>query len=96
MWSNWFAVAVTTDAPKTLYVTAAVSASLGRPTRFGPATRQGGLRTSDAKRFAATLIAASEGAVAVSRAEKSLEPFELTAAMLIDQVEHLASRPKRR
>ncbi|MGD0679898.1 MAG: hypothetical protein ABSC94_31330, partial [Polyangiaceae bacterium] len=24
MWSNWFAVAVTTDAPKTLYVTAAV------------------------------------------------------------------------
>jgi TetR/AcrR family transcriptional repressor of lmrAB and yxaGH operons len=64
--------------------------------RLAALLRQGGLHTSDAKRFAATLIAASEGAVALSRAEKSLEPFDLTAAMLIDQVEHLARRPKRR
>jgi TetR/AcrR family transcriptional repressor of lmrAB and yxaGH operons len=64
--------------------------------RLAALLRQGGLRASDAKRFAATLIAASEGAVAVSRAEKSLEPFDLTAAMLIEQVERLASRPKRR
>jgi len=35
---NRFAVAVPTQAPKALYVTAAVSASLGRPARFGPAT----------------------------------------------------------
>src|SRR5882672_9882167 len=55
--------------------------------RLAALLRQGGLGTSDAKHFAATLIAASEGAVAVSRAEKSLEPFDLTASMLVDQVE---------
>jgi hypothetical protein len=36
-----------------------------------------------AARLAATLVAASEGAVVVSRAEGSLEPFELVAAELL-------------
>jgi hypothetical protein len=46
---NRFAVAVPTQAPKALYVTAAVSASLGRPTRFGPATvRQASLDPEEA------------------------------------------------
>ena len=37
-----------------------------------------------AERFAVTVIAASEGAVVVSRAERSLEAFELVASQLVD------------
>jgi TetR/AcrR family transcriptional repressor of lmrAB and yxaGH operons len=61
-------------------------------TRMAALLQKGGLRRNDAKRFAAILIAASEGAVALSRAEKSMEPFELTAAMLLEQVEALLAR----
>lgn len=43
----------------------------------------GGLSVDDAARLAVTLVAASEGAVVVSRAERSLEPFELVAAQLL-------------
>jgi TetR/AcrR family transcriptional regulator, lmrAB and yxaGH operons repressor len=46
----------------------------------------GGLAARDADRFAATLIASSEGAVALSRAEQSLEPFDLVAEQLLAQV----------
>ena len=44
----------------------------------------GGMDAAKAQRVAATVVAASEGAVVVSRAEKSLEPFELVAAQLLD------------
>jgi hypothetical protein len=44
----------------------------------------------DAARVAATLIASTEGAVALSRAEQSLEPFDLVAEQLMDQVRRLA------
>jgi len=44
----------------------------------------GGMEEAKAQRLAATLVAASEGAVVVSRAEKSLEPFELVAAQLLE------------
>lgn len=40
-------------------------------------------------RFAATLVAASEGAVVLSRAEQSMEPFELVAEELLAQVRAL-------
>jgi AcrR family transcriptional regulator len=50
----------------------------------------GGLASRDADRFAATLIASSEGAVALSRAEQSLEPFDLVAEQLLAQVRSLA------
>ena len=43
----------------------------------------GGMSVDDAARLAVTLVAASEGAVVVSRAERSLEPFELVAAQLL-------------
>ena len=42
-----------------------------------------GVDPAAAERFAATLVAASEGAVVVSRAERSLEPFELVATQLL-------------
>jgi hypothetical protein len=37
-----------------------------------------------AARLEATLVAASEGAVVVSRAEQSLEPFELVVEQLLE------------
>ena len=43
-----------------------------------------GVERSVAERFSATLVAASEGAVVISRAERSLEPFDLVAAQLRD------------
>jgi TetR/AcrR family transcriptional regulator, lmrAB and yxaGH operons repressor len=45
----------------------------------------GGLSLTTAARFAATVIAASEGAVVMSRAERSLEPFELVADDLMER-----------
>src|SRR5947207_821277 len=43
----------------------------------------GGVERSAAVRLATTLVAASEGAVVVSRAERSLEAFELVAEELL-------------
>jgi AcrR family transcriptional regulator len=60
-----------------------------------------GLPRKQASMFAATLIAASEGAVILSRAEQSIEPFELVAAQLLEQANALGghtpstSRPDR-
>jgi TetR/AcrR family transcriptional regulator, lmrAB and yxaGH operons repressor len=51
-------------------------------TRLAELLRAGGLSETDAWSFAATLVAAAEGAVVLSRAEQSLEPFELVAAQL--------------
>jgi TetR/AcrR family transcriptional repressor of lmrAB and yxaGH operons len=53
---------------------------------------QGGLSAKEAAQFAATLVAASEGAVVLSRAEQSLEPFDLVADQLLDQVRILSMR----
>jgi TetR/AcrR family transcriptional repressor of lmrAB and yxaGH operons len=43
-----------------------------------------GLEPATASSFATTLIAASEGAVVMSRAQQSLEPFDQVAARLIE------------
>jgi len=50
----------------------------------------GGLSHKDAAQFAAILIASTEGAVVLSRAEQNIEPFELVAAQLQKQVRELA------
>jgi TetR/AcrR family transcriptional regulator, lmrAB and yxaGH operons repressor len=52
----------------------------------------GGVEPAAAARFAATLVAASEGAVVMSRAERSLDPFEAVAAELVV----MTPRPARR
>jgi AcrR family transcriptional regulator len=62
--------------------------------RLAELLEQGGLDSRDAARFAATLIASSEGAVALSRAERSVEPFDLVAEQLLEQARGLASRPR--
>ena len=47
------------------------------------ALHEGGMPADAAARLAATLVAASEGAVVLSRAERSFEPFDLVAAELL-------------
>ncbi|MEK8131787.1 TetR/AcrR family transcriptional regulator [Paenibacillus filicis] len=46
----------------------------------------GGLNKEDARGLAALLVASCEGAVAISRGQKSMEVFELVAEQLIMQV----------
>jgi TetR/AcrR family transcriptional repressor of lmrAB and yxaGH operons len=50
---------------------------------------KGGLSPKQAKQFATTLIAASEGAVVMCRAEKSMEPLDVVSGQLIDQAKSL-------
>ena len=86
------AVAVAADSPELLDQTARVFRTWRR--RLAELLEQGGLRAADAQRFAAVLVAASEGAVVLARAEQSLEPFDLVAEQLLEQVRALA-RPAR-
>jgi AcrR family transcriptional regulator len=81
------AVAVAADSPELLDHTARVFR--GWRLRLAELLEQGGLAATDARRFAATLVAASEGAVVLARAEQSLEPFDLVAEQLLDQVRQL-------
>jgi TetR/AcrR family transcriptional repressor of lmrAB and yxaGH operons len=75
------AVTVATDSPDLLDRAASIfRAWRGRITELFVA---GGMPDDAAARLAATLVAASEGAVVVSRAERSLEPFDLVAAELV-------------
>ncbi len=53
---------------------------------------EGGLAPADADGLAALLIAASEGAVAVSRAEQSIEPFDLVAGTILEHARRLTDR----
>jgi len=52
----------------------------------------GGLPASSASDFATGLIAASEGAVAISRAQRDLRPFDIVAKQLMDQVRALSAQ----
>jgi TetR/AcrR family transcriptional repressor of lmrAB and yxaGH operons len=81
------AVTVAADSPELLQHAADVFRTWRR--RLAELLEQGGLPQADAARMAATLIASTEGAVALSRAEHSLEPFDLVAEQLLDQVRRL-------
>jgi TetR/AcrR family transcriptional repressor of lmrAB and yxaGH operons len=54
--------------------------------RLAELLEQGGLSAADAQQLAVILVAASEGAVVLSRAERSMEPFELVSSQLLAQV----------
>jgi len=86
------AVAVAADSPELLDQTARVFRTWRR--RLAELLEEGGLRAEDAARFAAVLVASSEGAVVLARAEQSLEPFDLVAEQLIDQVRTLSHAAK--
>ncbi len=84
------AVTVATDSPDLLNEAGAVfRAWRGRLAKL---LEEGGLTAKEAAQFAATLVAASEGAVALSRAEQSIEPFDLVAEQLLDQVRGMTAR----
>ena len=78
------AVAVAADSPDLLDHTARVFRTWRK--RLAELLEQGGLAAEDAARFAVVLVASSEGAVVLARAEQSLEPFDLVAEQLIEQV----------
>jgi TetR/AcrR family transcriptional regulator, lmrAB and yxaGH operons repressor len=82
------AVAVAADSPELLEQTAHVFWTWRR--RLADLLEQGGLKADDARRFAAVLVASSEGAVVLARAEQSLEPFDLVAEQLVNQVRALS------
>jgi TetR/AcrR family transcriptional regulator, lmrAB and yxaGH operons repressor len=82
------AVAVAAESPELLDQTARVFRTWRR--RLAELLEQGGLQAADAARFAAALVASSEGAVVLARAEQSLEPFDLVAEQLIEQVRALS------
>jgi TetR/AcrR family transcriptional regulator, lmrAB and yxaGH operons repressor len=84
------AVTVATDSPDLLNETGAVFRTWRG--RLAALLEEGGLTAKEAARFAATLVAASEGAVALSRAEQSMEPFDLVAGQLLDQVRGMTAR----
>lgn len=82
------AVTVATDSPDLLQHAGTVFRSWRG--QLAELFEQAGLSAKDAAQFAATLVAASEGAVVLSRAEQSLEPFDLVAAQLMEQVRKAA------
>jgi TetR/AcrR family transcriptional regulator, lmrAB and yxaGH operons repressor len=84
------AVAVAADTPELRDAAGAIFRSWRE--HLSALLHAGGLKRRDAGAFAALLIASCEGAVAMARAERSLEPFEEVAAALSAQ---LASLPRR-
>jgi TetR/AcrR family transcriptional regulator, lmrAB and yxaGH operons repressor len=52
----------------------------------------GGMRRTDATGFSALLVAASEGAVVLSRAEGTMAPFETVATQLRAEAQRLTAR----
>jgi AcrR family transcriptional regulator len=83
------AVTVATDSPALLDHVGTVFATWR--SRIADALRLAGVSDDDADGFAAMLVAASEGAVVLARAERSLDPFELVAARLVADARSLTS-----
>ena len=83
------AVTVATDSPELLSRASGIFRAWRL--RIAELLHDGGLAERDAARLAATLVAATEGAVVLSRAEQSWEPFDLVAEQLIDEVKRLAT-----
>jgi AcrR family transcriptional regulator len=79
------AVTVATDSPDLLDHAASIFRAWR--SRLAELYVTGGMAHEDATRLAATLVAASEGAVVVSRAERSMEPFELVASQLLSMTQ---------
>jgi AcrR family transcriptional regulator len=57
--------------------------------RLAERLKQAGLAPAVARRFALLLLASTEGAVVLSRADQSLEPFEAVAQQLLDEARRL-------
>ena len=81
------AVTVATDSPEVLNRAADVFRSWRR--RLADLLEIGGLDHEAAARFATVLIASTEGAVVLCRAETSLEPLDIVEAQLLDDIRRL-------
>jgi TetR/AcrR family transcriptional repressor of lmrAB and yxaGH operons len=75
------AVTVATDSADLLDHAAAIFRAWRA--RLGDLYVVGGIAPDEAVRLAATVVAATEGAVVISRAERNMEPFELVGAQLL-------------
>ena len=75
---------IATDSPDLLHRAGEVFTNWRA--RLTEVLQEGGLEQRQAERFAATLVAASEGAVVAARAEQSMAPFDLVAEELVDRV----------
>jgi TetR/AcrR family transcriptional repressor of lmrAB and yxaGH operons len=84
------AVTIATDSPDLLEHAATVFRTWRA--RLAELLADGGLGERDAARFSAILIAATEGAVVLSRAEQSMDPFELVADQLASQLRLMSAR----
>ena len=86
------AVTVATDSPDLLGHAASIFRAWRG--RLAELYVTGGMPASAAARLAVTVIAATEGAVVVSRAEQSLEPFEEVAKALLAMTPGVSSAAK--
>ena len=84
------AVTVASDSAELLAGASAVFHSWN--TQLADLLVAGGLSPAAAKIFATTLIAACEGAVILSRAEKDIEPFDTVAGHMVELVGLLSAR----
>jgi TetR/AcrR family transcriptional regulator, lmrAB and yxaGH operons repressor len=78
------AVAVATDSPELRTQTARAFGAWRQ--RLADLLAQGGLSAADAERHASLLLAASEGAVVLSRAAGNLDAFDAVTDLLIEGV----------
>jgi TetR/AcrR family transcriptional repressor of lmrAB and yxaGH operons len=85
-------LAVTVATDSTALLTHATAVFRAWRERLTDLLRQGGLPTESARRFAMVLIASAEGAVVLSRADQSLEPFEAVAQQLVEEAQRLQMR----
>jgi TetR/AcrR family transcriptional repressor of lmrAB and yxaGH operons len=85
------AVAVSSGNPELVSQTGAVFRTWRE--RMTDVLIAGGVRRADAPGFSALLVAASEGAVVLSRAEGTLTPFETIATQLRREAQRLTRRP---
>jgi hypothetical protein len=63
--------------------------------KLAAALQAGGLSAADAEATATLLLAASEGAVVICRAERDMRPFDQVAAQLVERVRGLAAASTR-
>lgn len=84
------AVTVATDSPELLNRAADVFRAWRK--RLAELFEMGGLSREDAARFSALLIASTEGAVVISRAELSLEPLDIIESQLLEDIRRLMRR----
>jgi TetR/AcrR family transcriptional regulator, lmrAB and yxaGH operons repressor len=90
LWREVLAVTVATDSMDLVKRAGAVFRSWRA--QLAERFEESGLSAKESAQFAATLVAASEGAVVLSRAEQSLEPFDLVAEQLLQQARAMAQR----